>query len=37
MKRRKELRMVFILSVTEYFKDISTSAKEMLKLFAHYD
>lgn len=29
--------MVFTLSVTEYFKDISTSATEILKLFAHYD
>lgn len=29
--------MMFILSVTEYFKDISTSAKEILKQFVHYD
>lgn len=37
VKKRKELSMVFTLSVTKYFKDISTSAKEILKLFAHYD
>lgn len=29
--------MAFILSVTKYSKDISTSAEEILKLLAHYD
>lgn len=29
--------MVFTLSVTKYFKDISTSTKEILKQFVHYN
>lgn len=28
--------MVFILSITEYFKDMSTSAKKILKLFVDW-